>query len=406
MNALEQRLADAASSDSIPPLHELLADLQLPDDASELLAAASGPLAPFACRASVQTVETTGSLEPDLLRSVLAGITQQSSLLALMEATDALLDSGHFVKLFGQQLCDAMLAGHANSLTTRPLIAAGHIEGALRLAMASQARPLKVLGALEFNDAEDLDSDYAERLPRLLGAALDRWADDPSISQTIRQSLISLKHLPDAAADATFEHGLDLLRQTAAAHDASAFELLLSAREQMGNAAAAEEARDDAALYAAGIDAVLAFTRADSGLLAASREEIARLLNRREAWLSGFYQPAWRRPRRDAERAWGSLLIILHSADEYLSETAWLDAWPALDAVLRAWRLDRGYVPVPGLSEASGFDVLIQPVVEERIVTQQAFIATLNRAFESARDADEPLIPAAQLKALNTESRR
>ncbi len=123
----------------------------------------------------------------------------------------------------------------------------------------------------------------------------------------------------------------------------------------MATAVAAEEARDDAALYGAGIDAVVAFSRADHELLASSRDSVMTLLNKREAWLQGLHVPAWRRPRREAERAWSRLTLILDNAAERLAAPAWLDAWEALAAVLDAYELEREVNPVPGMTGAPGF---------------------------------------------------
>ncbi|WP_431884242.1 hypothetical protein [Micromonospora gifhornensis] len=400
MNTLESLLAEAAETDITPALTLLLRDLVAEDPATTIRDTAAGPVGHLACRATVRALEDGEALEPATIEAVLAGVGSQRSLLTLNDAIDALLGSGQFVNQFGQRLCDALLRGHANTLNDRPLLAAGHLEGALRLAIVGAARPIRVIGALELDDVSHIDPEYAERLPRLIGAALDRWGADEAVTLTLRQDLDSLRSVPDAAADATFEYGLDLLRLAANAQATTALDLIIRAREQMATAAAAEEARDDAALYGAGLDAIVAFSRADRALLVSSRDSVTSLLDHREAWLRGLHTPAWRRPRQEAGRAWGRLVLILDGAAEHLAAPAWLNAWEALSAVLEAYELDRGVSPVSGIEGMPGIEAVIRPTIEKTIAQQQSLLAALRHATGSAATMPEPPIDAPQLKVL------
>ncbi|MBM0201957.1 hypothetical protein JNW90_01650 [Micromonospora sp. STR1s_5] len=400
MNALDGLLAEAAVADAAPSLTSLLRDLAVKDPATAVRDTAAGPLGHLVCRATVRAFEDGEALEPATIEAVLAGVGTQRNLLTLNQAIDALLGSTEFVNQVGQRLCDALLRGHASTLDDWPLLAAGHLEGALRLAIAGAARPIRVIGALELEDVPHIDPGYAERLPRLIGAALDRWGADEAVALTLRQDLDSLRSVPDAAADATFEYGLDLLRQAANAQATTALDLIIRAREQMATAAAAEEARDDAALYGAGLDAIVAFSRADRAMLVSCRDSVTSLLNHREAWLRGLHTPAWRRPRQEAERAWARLVLILDSAAEHLAAPAWLDAWEALSAVVEAYELDRGVSPVPGSAAIPGLAAVIRPTIEKTIAQQQSLLAALRHATESAAAMPEPPIEAPQLEAL------
>ncbi len=404
MNGLEQSLTTAWQRGDLamPPLTRLLTELEADDATSQIRDSAAGPLAHLLCHASARAVEEDGDLDQDTLLALLGGLSRQRRLLALNDSVDALLNSGPFVGHYGQRLCDALLRGHRATLDSSPMVAAGFLEGALRLAIANAAKPLKVLGALEVDQAADLSPDYAERLPRLIGAALDKWGEEDAVASTLHEGLSSLREIPDAAADATFELGLSLLRQAASAHATAVLELLLQARKQMESAAAADEARDDAALYAAGIDAIFAFTRADRDLLATSREAVSHLLGRRENWLRGLHLPLWRRPRLEAEKAWARLVLILDSAASRLAEPAWLDAWAALAVVLDAYELDRTVSPVPGILDLPGFEAVLRPAIEQRFIRQQSLLATLRYACDAAESKAEPDISATQLQLLRT----
>jgi hypothetical protein len=178
------------------------------------------------------------------------------------------------VRSHGGPLQDSLLAGHRLAQGARPLLAAAFLEGALRVAVTGAGDPLTVLATLAVADPTTAEPEYAERLPRLIGIALDRWSGEPTAATALRRTLQALRNVPDAAADAAFECGIDLLRQAADADPGEATALPTAARRHMASAQGGEEARDDAALYGAGIDALIAFTRLDRAALKTTRDTV------------------------------------------------------------------------------------------------------------------------------------
>lgn len=112
--------------------------------------------------------------------------------------------------------------------------------------------------------------------------------------------------------------------------------------------------------------------------------------------------PPWRRPRLEAEKAWARLVLILDSAASRLAEPAWLDAWAALAVVLDAYDLDRTVSPVPGTLDLPGFEAVLRPAIEHRLIRQQALLATLRYACDAAESKAEPNVSASQLQLLRT----
>lgn len=393
------RLLAASSGASAAPLRSLVSEMDDPVE-DGLARAAAGPLAHLLCR-SLAAGLSEGTYSPDRwAAAIMSGLARQSSLLAVQDATDELLSSVEFVRSHGAGLYDTLLRGHANAIAGRPLLAAAFAEGALRLAIVGIGNPLRTLTVLTPEDVTGLDGDYAERLPRLVGAALDAWWADRSAGSALRQTLTALQGVPDASADATFEQGLDLLRQAAGGAAGEVPQLLVAARGHFANVEAAEEARHDAALYGAGIDAIMAFFRSSPEAMRAARAVLSTQLDQRAAWLLRTNVPAWRRPRTEAACAWGRLAVILDRALRTTAAPIWLDAWSALESVLDAYILDRSVVPVPGAVEPGGFSRLIQPMVESALAGRRSLLDQVRYAVDEAERASWPRERMDQLRLL------
>ncbi|MGW9070297.1 hypothetical protein ACWGQT_12750 [Streptomyces yangpuensis] len=211
-----------------------------------------------------------------------------------------------------------------------------------------------------------------------------------------------------ADADATFELGCDLLRRALSSKTVGdVINHLVQARRHFTRAAQAEEARHDAETFAAVCDAIMAFSQHDSNAIAEAADRIANLIDRREAWIYRTHQPAWLQPRRSAEIAWHELVLQLRGAANALNEDAWLDGWQALATVLTAYRASRTVQPMTG----DGLAFLVQPVIEDSFLRQQAFLAQLRRATQQTEHHADRGFDAETANALlnaieNTSSQR
>jgi hypothetical protein len=392
------RLLAAANTD-VAPLSDLMSRLT-GSDADELRRSAAGPLAPLVCRSLGHELTARQDVPEHWVTAILTGLARQSSVLALADATDELFAVPAFALEYGARLQEACLRGQAATVDTRPLVAATFTEGALRLAIAGVGGTFRTLALLTPDDVASLDPDYVERLPRLLGAALDVWGTDRSTGTALRRTLATLRDTPCASVDATVEYGLDLFREAAGSASRDVAATLVTARRQFANAEAAEEGRHDAALYGAGIDAVMAFFRGSPEQLRSAKARIGAQLHHRMAGLRRTYVPMWRRPRESAMYAWARLAVILEQAYAATTETVWLEAWRALDAVLDAYVLDRAMIPVPGVLGPDGLARLIRPVIETSLVRQQILLAQLRRAADEAERATEPPARIGHLRVL------
>ncbi|WP_212988547.1 hypothetical protein [Actinoplanes auranticolor] len=324
-----------------------------------------------------------GDASDDVVTAVLHGLTGQQSALALLDATDELLSSDVFVASYGVRLHKAFLAGVR---TPRPVVAAAFAEGALRLALAGFGDVARTVVMLTPDDPHGLDPDYVARLPRLLGAALDRWGLGQSVGGSLRDTLAELQLIPAAAAAAAFESGLHQIRSAADPGTDDPVALLVAARKNFAHAEAGEESGSDAALYGSGIDAVMAFRRGDELALRQARQSLHRRLGDRADGLRGGHLPAWRRPRAEAGFAWNRLVMILTRALDAATRPAWLDAWSMIDAVVDAYVLDRAVVPLAGPADADSFGRVLRPVITSSLHGRETLLMQLRVA--ATDDAD------------------
>ncbi|MFG2835974.1 hypothetical protein ACGFZH_12170 [Streptomyces zaomyceticus] len=351
-------------------------------------AVAAGPLAPFLAEAVADAYNRGDAQWQTVATTLPPGLATQPSVLHLTASLDALLDSAPAAKALGKPLTTALLNDLLSRIETTPLLAAAQLEGAVRLAIAEAVSPFKVWQALE-EVPVDGPEDFLERLPRILGLTLDRWAQEDTIADSVRDLLVQLTNDEAADADAMFELGCDLLRRALSSKTVGEVtNHLVQARRHFTRAAQADEARHDAETFAAVCDAIMAFSRHDANAITDAADRIANLLDRREAWIHRTHQPAWLQPRRSAEIAWHELVLQLRGAAHALNEDAWLDGWQALGTVLTAYRASRTVQPMTSDS-SHGLATLVQPVIEDSFLCQQAFLAQLRRATqETERHAD------------------
>ncbi|UOZ03505.1 hypothetical protein [Amycolatopsis sp. WQ 127309] len=387
MTALADRLAMTASNGDVMSWAEL-DELSVAEHAGEV---AASSLAPILAEALVASADRRPDGWDLASAGFVAGLVNQTSLLALVSSVEALLASPATLQTQGKRLHDALLEGLSSAIRTNPLLAAGRLEGAVRLAVANAVNPFAVVGILT-SISDDIPEEYAERLPRLLGAAMDRWADNSAFVETIREALDQLRHHETAAADAMFELGCDQLRTALAAETLpSAMKSLTTALGSFTTADAADEARHDARAYAAACDAILAFSAQDAARMADARRRITEALQQRDAWLSAMHLPSWLRPRLAAELAWHRLVLVLESAGDYLSQPVWFNVWEALDAVLQAYRQARTMRPLPSSANSAGLAAIIEPAIGGAILQRQSHLAGLSRSIVEAAKPGSPM---------------
>lgn len=393
MTQLADRLGALAASGQPVTFHAV--GLAQEVVAAEVAEVAAGPYAPLLAEAVAAAFDQADSAWAQAAGLFPAGFAGQGSLLALTEALETLLGSSAATTALAGPLNAVLLDGLSDAITGVPLLAAARLEGAVRLAAARAVRPWRVWEALE-ELPTDGPEDFTERLPRILGVALDCWAQqEATVTATVRNLLERLSVDEAADVDALFELGCDRLRSALSSHGLADVSVQVSeARGFFTAAQAAEEARDDAAVYAAVCDAVLGFTAGNTPQVAAAADRIEQALERRAAWLYGTHQPAWLQPRRSAEIAWGRLLLQLRAASQELTAPVRMDQWQALDAVLAAYRATRTVQPVGTSGDATGLAVLIEPAIEDGFLREQSFLNALRHAAAHPQDHPGPLFDA------------
>ncbi|MEV5472794.1 hypothetical protein AB0L66_10605 [Streptomyces sp. NPDC052207] len=388
MTPLAERLSDLAATG-----HPFITfqQLGLPAETlhDQVQAVAAGPLAPLLAEAVAHAYDAADAAWTEAAAAFPAGLAKQSSVLALTTSLETLLGSTAAVKALAKSLNGALLDGLTEQVDRVPLLAAARLEGAVRLAACEAVRPYQVWEVLEELPTQGPE-DFLERLPRILGVALDCWAQQESRVSTAARGLLQHLSVDEAAdVDALFELGCDRLRTALSATDlGEVSRQVAEARSLFATAEAAEEARDDAAAYLAVCEALLGFTAHDAPRVDQAAKRIEQVLERRRGWLRRMHQPAWLQPRQAAEVAWSHLLIQLKAAVELFAAEVWMDSWHAVDAVLTAYRSARTIQPLGEGSDTPGLAVLVEPAVEDGFLRREAFLSALR--YAAARPQDFP----------------
>jgi hypothetical protein len=211
MTQLADRLNDLATTGTRAITFQ---DIGLPADAvrEQVPEVAAGPLAPLLAEAIVHAYDAADAAWKQAAAAFPVGIAQQSSVLALTSSLETLLGSAATTKALAKPLNGTLLDGLAEQVEQLPLPAAARLEGAVRLAASDAVKPYQVWDLLEELPA-DGPEDFLERLPRVLGVALDCWAQQESrVSIAVRELLQHLSVDEAADVDAMFELGCDRLR--------------------------------------------------------------------------------------------------------------------------------------------------------------------------------------------------
>ncbi|MFE3269955.1 hypothetical protein [Streptomyces sp. NPDC059215] len=400
MTQLADRL-DALASDGVKTI--TFQDIDLPAETvrDQVPEVAAGPLAPLLAEAVTHAFDAADTAWEPAAAAFPSGIARQTSVLALTSSLETLLGSPATAKALANSLNRALLDGLTEQVEQVPLLAAARLEGAVRLAASDSVKPYQVWDILEELPA-DGPEDFLERLPRVLGVALDCWAQQESrVSTAVRELLQHLSVDENADVDALFELGCDRLRTALSSTDlAHVSRLLNEARALFAAVEAAEEARDDAATYLAVCDAILGFTAHNAIQVISAADRIEQALERRRAWLHGTHQPAWLQPRQAAEAAWSQLLIHLRAAAEQFAADVWMDSWQAVDVVLATYRAARTIQPLGTSRQTPGLATMVEPAVEDGFLRREAFLSALRHAAAHPEDYPGPVFDGAAASAI------
>jgi hypothetical protein len=384
---VEAALLAAASDGAVADLNSLGATS---DVTAEMVTLAASPAAPLAAAAlAVAARRAPGGGWALAVEEFSHGLAAQRSVLALADTVDELLADPTLATAAAGGIHGLLLRDPDLLITTNPQLAATRLEAALRVALAGFGNPYLVLHRLT-TIPNDVPDEYAEAIPRLIGAALDAWGADTSLTAPLVDALHTLRAYDAAAADAAFELACDTLRSALRLPNPQAATTVLStAAAEFAAAEELDEARDDAAAYGSVCRAVTAFAVGDYDTLAAAAARLRLVLSRRDAWHLNSHLPAWRQPVRDAETDWLALVLALRDAIDRLRERSWLDTAAAIGQIARVYAAERTTAPAPGLTAT------IRPAVENAVAANAVLADQLLRAVDNDRARDQPLLPAA-----------
>jgi hypothetical protein len=164
---------------------------------------------------------------------------------------------------------------------------------------------------------------------------------------------------------------------------------LLDAAGQFTAAYGFDDSRDDAAAYAAVCTAIPAFGMAEPDMLTEAVDALEVVMQRRTAWTRNMHQPAWRRPKLDAEVEWLGIVLDLRQAAARLAEPSWLDASAAVGHLARAYAAERSTTPATGLT------AVVRPAIENPVAARAVLVDQFTRTIEADRQRDQPTLPPA-----------
>lgn len=313
-----------------------------------------------------------------------------------MDAADVALSSPHLLAAHGKPLAGALADRAEETRSGHGLQAYAYLEVLTRLGLTEATGRFRAMAFMASVTLDD-SSDLLERLPRLVGLAMDQWRD-----HTLLALLTTLLEHPDARADALFELGQQTLR-SALERDSvdSVMQGLVEARSRFAEVEAAEEARDDATIYRAALDVLIAFSSAPTVPAADPADAVTALsdaLGRRAALSTRSVMGGWAAPRRLAEAEWFALTNTLRLAIPELGKAAWREPAKTLVQVLGAYQASRSV----SIISADGLRVVLEPPVRAAFIAHQGLLEHL-RAAVDAGDVPEGQVEAARelLKSVN-----
>lgn len=365
---------------------QLLASIDLADlnDAATVARAAAECSPEFIALA--EAAARAGIIHADALLEAATAVLPTLTNLVFLDSADVALNSPLLLKAKSRTLALALYdrVGETKGTSSSSLQAYAYLETLTRLGLiddTARYRALEYFSTVSLDDPEDL----LERLPKLIGLALDCW-NEAGLGDRLR---MLLEH--DATrADAAYELAQLTLRealQAATLDDVLAG--LTSARDQFTTVESLEEAREDATLYRCALDLTVSFVAGGHTTDAtATTEALTAAVNHRAAMATRSDLGSWAAPRRQAEVEWYALARTLRSATDPLSQPSWNTPDETLTRVLAAYRASRSITMMTG----DGLRVVLEPTVEAAFLRYEGLLNHLRGLV-----ADEEL-PAEDLE--------
>lgn len=380
--SIAQRLAQVTLDSSAVTLESLGTVAEVAAEASELAADPLAPYVAYAFCAQLRDGHWTAEHTAAFLRFA-AGLAQQRSYLALRETADILLDDERALSLAAATLHDALLPGEA-AIASSPVLAGLQLNIALEIAAKTTIAPYRLL-ALLTGPVQEYPEDFEDPLARALGVAADIWtapAERARFAVTLAE--LAGRGSEDAAYEGAVEQLRDALTQT------SKEELVGRVRDTRDRFTALSsqiEGRDDAAAFAQACTALIAFDEADEETLSAAAQAARSISDRRALLACGMHSRHQATARQGAQLAWISLAWRLESAATEIQETAFLDTWVAVDAIMKVFEADRQFTNLQTVTS------IIRPRLVNEIAQRQAMAHQLERAVAIDKRRDEPELP-------------
>jgi hypothetical protein len=326
------------------------------------------------------------------------GLRKNPDDIAFLDTLDVIMSSSALKDFNTERLADLLMA-RAKESSEGFNIRRFAVEGLLRLAFLDLARVydlLAVLNRLREND----EPRFLESMPRLIGAAYDKWRD-PKLLPILER----LTRVPVCAVEGAVELGFARLSN---AFDGNTRDAVLaglrSANASFADALSRNAGRLDARAFSAATRLLLAFAEGE-GLA-----EIELLLNtledaivERRLWERNTSLREWLRYRIGTEGAWLRLGQSLKKLASDLRQPSWLNAVPAILNVLSVYAASRNYSVIGG----GGLERIIQPDIEAAFLRREGLRHHLDQYLASLADVDSWRGTAQRLRErLDEASRR
>ncbi|GAB3741971.1 hypothetical protein [Nocardiopsis nanhaiensis] len=360
---------------------------------AEAAALATSPQLPYLLTALSHSINVLSDEQATpLLAAAAHGLRNPYAAWVHADALDILCTQPELAARLGSRCIKdlATLAERALSGDSDAALAQSAISGLLRLAVAGQTPPHRLLALLTDIDGTE-SADALERLPILIGLAHDHFSNTNELLNVLGALENRTELAPTVRADASFELALADERTALEASDpATAEERLRRALMRFAELDHTHGARLDARAHAAAIRAVLAFADLEQSLptddsarqrLTDAADQLNTAATNLAAWTSRMHKLEWLSARGIAQASWSRLVTTLHIAQRHLGQPSWYNPANALNDLLQIYLASRSiHTPT---SNPQGFTALISPTVEAPFIHREGLLHHLEQALSS-----------------------